>query len=548
MSFLHTRRTFSMLALRWILLGSIVLASVFASASYGESGWSALLEECSQAVVLIEAPLDEELCSHGSGALISPDGYILTAQHVIEDALSITVIAPATETDEFVSYDATLVSSSVDADIAVLKIEGVGHPFLPLGDSDSLKLEEEIRLLGYPVQQYGLGLIIGRGFFLGSRDSLDVDGVTHIQIDVDPFDHGHSGGPVINAAGQIVGVAVKYVWTGDESEAQKHKLAVSINTARRFIPSSAGGLGEATPSGVARGPAPTTWEIFGYTSEYLYVIQGDPAAFPTPMPRKLPVEWTTDIIVGSDGQFYCTDPRNNKIVRFDPRTRETTVILEGSTLYPYALSFDPEGNLVFSTYDKEGRNEGDSMGIWRIALAEPDAEPERIIPGSLIQECGVKVSTYRFSAPPVFALVAGPYCGDILVGGRGTAISRAIAPDYTQVVPFIQVGEFSFPTGEDPIPDALGDLHQDRASGHVFATDFVKNRIFEFDSDGSFIRIFADLFRANRITSDYAGNIYATGAVFGRHENQHIAGFTPDGTQLFALSIPSVQGIIILEE
>jgi len=547
----QTMRRSGRCVLSLILVASAVFLGAFSLLTSAQTDWSTCLDQCSAAVVLIEAPVDEEMYSYGSGALISPDGYVLTAQHVIEDALSINVYVPGTgaNSGSFAKYEATVVESSADADVAVLKIDARELPALALGDSDTLQLEQEIRLLGYPQQAAGVGLIIGRGVFLGTRTALDVEDVKLIQIDVSPFDHGHSGGPVISAAGEIVGVAV-HTWTGLEEGAETHKLAVSINSAKRFIPSSIGGLGTALPSGPVRGPAPTTWEIFGFSTEHLYIIPGDPAVgYPTPMPRRLPVEWAGDLIVGPDGQFYCSDVADQKIVRLDPHTRKSTLIFESGSLYPADLAFDEAGNLLFSTYDRNAANSGDSMGIWKIPGAEPGAEAERLIEGSLIKPCGVSQSGCTMGPPHVCAIVAGPYRGDLLVSGRGSVpIARAIGPDFQRLVPFIQDPGFLFPTDADPLPSIFSDVQQIPATGNVMVADFIWNRILEFDWEGNFIRVLTDVYRANRLTWDYAGNVYVSGSAWGRRNLQHIAGFSPDGTRLFELPMADVMGAVILEK
>ena len=198
--------------------------------------WSVLIEAAKPAVTWIRAETAKGT-SAGTGALISPDGYILTAAHVIEGATGIRVLV-----DETQEYTATVVSADAKADVAILKISGSDLIWLALGDSDALALDQEIRLLGYPVQNIGFGLIIGRGFFLGRRATADVE---LLQLEVAPFDHGHSGGPILNAQGEIVGVAVGAYVAAEkifpelaESPViiREHKLAVAVNSAKRLIP------------------------------------------------------------------------------------------------------------------------------------------------------------------------------------------------------------------------------------------------------------------------------------------------------------------------
>lgn len=205
------------------------------------ASWPEILELARQAVVFIEGPteeVDEEgnriyVC--GSGVIISPDGYVLTCAHVVEDIVGeISVLV-----GEELVYRAEVVkkhpqwdpeSEGFTADIALLKIKGVsGLPCLPLGDSDAVTLEEEIRVLGYPRAEMGLGLIVGIGRVLGVRYE---EGYSFLQVQVEPFDKGFSGGPVINARGEVIGLVMGVRVT----ELSQHQLAVAINTAKALLP------------------------------------------------------------------------------------------------------------------------------------------------------------------------------------------------------------------------------------------------------------------------------------------------------------------------
>jgi WD40 repeat protein/S1-C subfamily serine protease len=222
-------------------LAPLFFAVLFAASVRGlATDWPDLLEQARRAVVYIEVTVPGGAAS-GSGALISPDGYILTAAHVVEYATRIAVVVE--ESDE---YLAAVVAFDREADIAVLKIQASGLTWLALGDSGALLLEEEVRLLGYPRPGIGFGLVIGTGQFLGARQLGDT---TLLQIDVSPFDHGHSGGPIIAANGDLVGVAVgaaifaEQIFPDLKTDSPylvtEYRLAVSASTAKQFIPSYA---------------------------------------------------------------------------------------------------------------------------------------------------------------------------------------------------------------------------------------------------------------------------------------------------------------------
>jgi len=219
----------------WLVFLGLVLAAVHPAIAQ-TTDWSTLLMPAKPTVVWIRCDVKGGT-SAGSGAIISPDGYILTAAHVIEGATRITVLAEETR-----EYGASVVLQDAKADVALLKIAATDLVRLALGDSDALALDQEIRLLGYPQQQAGFGLIIARGLFLGRRKTAHVE--VH-QLQVDPFDHGHSGWPILNAQGQIVGVAVGAYVIAEKlfpelkdsaAIVREHKLAVAVNSARKLIP------------------------------------------------------------------------------------------------------------------------------------------------------------------------------------------------------------------------------------------------------------------------------------------------------------------------
>ena len=142
----------------------------------------------------------------GSGIIISEDGYILTNNHVISGADKITVYVNSGEDDaEEQTYEATLVGSSENNDIAVLKIDAEGLNAAAFGDSDQLEVGELAVAIGNP-----MGKIHGSvtaGIISAVEQELTIDDVTINAIQTDAaINPGNSGGALFDSYGNVIGV------------------------------------------------------------------------------------------------------------------------------------------------------------------------------------------------------------------------------------------------------------------------------------------------------------------------------------------------------
>jgi serine protease Do len=148
----------------------------------------------------------QELHGLGSGFLISADGYIVTNDHVAGRASKVIV----TMTDGR-QYDAKIIGSDPTSDIALLKIEGSNLPFINLGNSDDVIVGEWAIALGNPFGLFEInskptvtvGVISNTGVNLAPQDNRIYRGM--LQTDA-AISSGNSGGPLVNALGQVVGV------------------------------------------------------------------------------------------------------------------------------------------------------------------------------------------------------------------------------------------------------------------------------------------------------------------------------------------------------
>ncbi|HOM13287.1 MAG TPA: DegQ family serine endoprotease [Rubrivivax sp.] len=132
----------------------------------------------------------------GSGFILSADGYVMTNAHVVEGADEVLVTLPDKR-----EFKARTVGIDRRTDIAVVKVEATGLPFVKIGDSDRLRVGEWVVAIGSP---FGLDNTVTAGIVSAKgRDTGDY--LPFIQTDV-AINPGNSGGPLINMKGEVVGI------------------------------------------------------------------------------------------------------------------------------------------------------------------------------------------------------------------------------------------------------------------------------------------------------------------------------------------------------
>ena len=134
----------------------------------------------------------------GSGFILSADGYIVTNNHVVEDATGIQVkLADGRE------LAAKVVGRDPKTDLALLKVEATGLPVVPVGDSNALQVGEPVMAIGNPFgleQTVTTGIVSATGRVIGSGP---YDNFIQTDASINP---GNSGGPLINARGEVIGI------------------------------------------------------------------------------------------------------------------------------------------------------------------------------------------------------------------------------------------------------------------------------------------------------------------------------------------------------
>ena len=159
---------------------------------------------------------------NGSGFVVRPDGYIATNYHVVKGATEIKVYLPNGET-----YDAELIGRDTVTDLAILKIKAEDLQYLPIGDSDSLRVGEwviaignALALKGGPTVTIGIVSALGRTIRSEEGDFYDL-----IQTDA-AINEGNSGGPLLNLSGEVIGINQAILRQG-----RSLSFAVSANVA-----------------------------------------------------------------------------------------------------------------------------------------------------------------------------------------------------------------------------------------------------------------------------------------------------------------------------
>lgn len=147
---------------------------------------------------LSELQFDLAGSASGSGFILSEDGFIITNHHVIEEAKRVVV-----RLNDRNEYEAEVIGSDADSDVALLKIEAKGLPVLKLSSSSSLQVGEWVIAIGSP---FGFDHSVTQGIVSATKRSLpDSNYVPFIQTDV-AINPGNSGGPLLNLKGEVVGV------------------------------------------------------------------------------------------------------------------------------------------------------------------------------------------------------------------------------------------------------------------------------------------------------------------------------------------------------
>ncbi len=179
----------------------------------------------------------------GTGFVVSADGIIATCAHVVEGAKRIEVHLGGQ------SYPASVIAVDPKADVALIRVNAGNLPTLTLADSDSVQLAESVRAIGYPLSDVlGTDVKVTTGTVAGIIQSKDRGKQIQIDAAINP---GNSGGPVVNGAGQVVGIASAKL---SGSSVTSVGFAAPVNQLRQLAASKGLQLGIASRGAELAGP------------------------------------------------------------------------------------------------------------------------------------------------------------------------------------------------------------------------------------------------------------------------------------------------------
>lgn len=210
-------------------------SKVISTGSQDSSTIKSVVEQCANSVVEIQTesvtngnnPFQQYVSSGaGSGVILTQDGYIVTNHHVIENAN--TIMVRTRNGDE---YNATLVGSDEQSDLAVLKINASSLTPAVLGDSTTLEVGDLAIAIGNPLGELGGSVTSGIISALDREMTIDGQTMTLLQTDA-AVNPGNSGGGLFNANGDLIGI-INAKSTGENVEGIG--FAIPISTAKDII-------------------------------------------------------------------------------------------------------------------------------------------------------------------------------------------------------------------------------------------------------------------------------------------------------------------------
>jgi Do/DeqQ family serine protease len=351
--------------------------------------------------------------SSGSGFIIDPEGHILTNNHVVSNAEDITVTL-----NDKRSFKAKVVGTDQETDVAIVKIDGRDLPYLPLGDSDQIRIGDWAIAIGNPLGELRgsvtVGIISAQG-----RSNLNIFGGTpsyqdFIQTDAS-INFGNSGGPLCNIRGEAVGIN-----TAINPNGQGIGFAIPINLAKHVAEQliASGKVKRAWMGVTLAELTPDLAEGFGLKGTRGVVVQSVLAGQPADRAGLK----RNDVIVELDGQ-PVTDMQKFRLKVADMQVGSRirlTVLRDGQRLPVTMALAERTDAAVAQATPPAGGGSGPALGGLRVRELTAEERSGASAPA------GVVVTDVQDGSA---AEDAGLQAGDIIqeVGGRAVTSAAGFA-------------------------------------------------------------------------------------------------------------------------
>ncbi|HPE33269.1 MAG TPA: trypsin-like peptidase domain-containing protein [Bacteroidales bacterium] len=171
----------------------------------------------------------QPLVATGSGVIITSDGYIVTNNHVVQNAIRLEVTL-----NDKRSFEAEIVGTDPSTDLALIKIDASGLPFLSYGDSDQIQVGEWVLAVGNP---FNLTSTVTAGIVSAKARNINILGTagaieSFIQTDA-PVNRGNSGGALVNTKGELVGINAAIA--SNTGSYAGYSFAIPVNIVKKVV-------------------------------------------------------------------------------------------------------------------------------------------------------------------------------------------------------------------------------------------------------------------------------------------------------------------------
>jgi serine protease Do len=382
----------------------------------------------------------------GSGFIVSPDGYILTNNHVVQGADRVTVRLYDNR-----EFSAKTIGTDPTTDVAVIKIEATRLPTAPLGNADSTRIGEWVLAIGNPLGEaftftVTAGIVSAKGRGLSGLSSSRYAIQDFIQTDA-AINPGNSGGPLVNVRGEVIGI--NSAIASETGFNAGYGFAIPINLARTVMTQLiATGHVERAVIGVTIRPITPEDAEDAKLPDIKGVVVNDFNP-PDDSPAKRAGIQEGDVIVAVDGQSIESIAQLQQRVGFKKpgETVQVTVVRKGGVRrnLPVRLAAAPSGgaNEVANSDDGTVRRDAapteQALGISVEPLSQEDARDQQL--RSIARAGGALVVTQVSPDGPAYQRLYDASHGypDIILKVNGRAVhTRA---EFRQAMSGVKSGE-----------------------------------------------------------------------------------------------------------